>query len=128
MKRNKTSKWALYFLTVFSIFLVMIAAIAPWQRANACTGMTLKAEDGSVIQARTMEWGAFDLQSEVMVTPRGLSLQSITPDNKPGLKWKSRYGVVGLNALHRPAYTDGFNEKGLAISVLYLPGYAEYQA
>jgi len=128
MKRNKAGKWTLDYLTVFGTFVVMIVAIAPWQKADACTGITLKAEDGSVIQARTMEWGAFDLRSEVMVTPRGLNLQSITPDGKPGLKWKSKYGVVGLNALQKPIYTDGFNEKGLSVSVLYLPGYAEYQA
>lgn len=128
MKRNKTSKWVFYWLAVFSTLLVMIVAIAPWQKANACTGITLKAEDASIIQARTMEWGAFDLQSEVMVTPRGLTLQSTTHDDKPGLKWKSKYGVLGLNALHKPAYTDGINEKGLSTSVLYLPGYTEYQA
>lgn len=128
MKRNKVGKWTLDYLTVFGRFVVMIVAIASWQKAEACTGITLKAEDGSVIQARTMEWGAFDFRSEVMVTPRGLHLQSITPDGKPGLKWKSKYGVIGLNALQKPIYTDGFNEKGLSVSVLYLPDYAEYQA
>jgi len=130
MKQRKTSrpkKWGTICLAAFSALAVVIVAFATWQEADACTGITLKAQDGSAIQARTMEWGAFDLESEVMVTPRGLDLQSTTPDNKPGLKWKSKYGVVGLNALHKPAYTDGFNEKGLAISVLYLPGFAEYQ-
>ncbi len=131
MKQRKTSrpkKWETICLAAFSALAVMILAFTTWQEADACTGITLKAQDGSAIQARTMEWGAFDLESEVMVTPRGLDLQSITPDNKPGLKWKSKYGVVGLNALHKPVYTDGFNEKGLAISALYLPGYAEFQA
>lgn len=131
MKQRKTSrpkKWETICLAAFSALAVMIVAFTTWQEADACTGITLKAQDGSAIQGRTMEWGAFDLESEVMVTPRGLDLQSITPDNKPGLKWKSKYGVVGLNALHKPVYTDGFNEKGLAISALYLPGYAEFQA
>ena len=128
MKRNKAGKWTLDYLTVFGTFVVMIVAIAPWQKADACTGITLKAEDGSVIQARTMEWGAFDLQSQVMLTPRGLDLQSTTPDGTAGLRWKSKYGVLGLNGLHMPVYADGFNEKGLALSALYLPGVAEYQA
>jgi len=131
MKQRKTSytkKWVTIGMTAFSALAVMTVVFSHWQKADACTGITLKAQDGSAIQARTMEWGAFDLESEVMVTPRGLNLQGVTPDNKPGLKWKSKYGVMGLNALHKPAYTDGFNEKGLAISVLYLPNYAEYQA
>lgn len=131
MKQRKTSrpkKWETICLAAFSALAVMIVAFTTWQEADACTGITLKAQDGSAIQGRTMEWGAFDLESQVMVTPRGLDLQSATPDNKPGLKWKSKYGVVGLNALHKPVYTDGFNEKGLAISALYLPGYAEFQA
>jgi choloylglycine hydrolase len=32
--------------------------------ADACTSMIFKAEDGTRIYARTMEWGAFDLKSE----------------------------------------------------------------
>lgn len=127
-RTHKTRKRALYCLTMFSMLVVMIAAFALWQKADACTAITLKAEDGSAIQARTEEWGTFDLESEVMVTPRGLNLQSITPDNKPGLKWKSKYGVLGLNSLHKPAYVDAVNEKGLSVSVLYHLGYAEYQA
>jgi len=112
---------------MFSITFVMIATMLPWHTARACTGITLNAKDGSFIQARTMEWGAFDLHSQVMVTPRGLDLKGATPDGKPGLQWKSRYGVLGLNAVHKPIYGDGLNEKGLAVSVLYLPGFAEYQ-
>jgi len=105
----------------------MIATMLPWHTARACTGITLKAHDGSIIQGRTMEWGAFDLHSQVMVTPRGLTLQSLTPDGKTGLKWKSKYGVVGLNGFHLPVYADGMNEKGLVVSALYLPGFANYQ-
>ena len=128
MTRTRTRTLAVYLAVVFNACVVVSLAIAPWRETNACTGITLEAKDGSLIQARTMEWGAFDLRSEVMVTPRGLDLQSITPDGKPGHKWKSKYGVVGLNALRKPIYTDGFNEKGLSVSVLYLPGYAQYQA
>ena len=32
--------------------------------ADACTSMIFKAEDGTRIYARTMEWGASDLKSE----------------------------------------------------------------
>ena len=116
MIKNQTSRWAHCFSAIFCITLVMVATMLPWQTARACTGITLKAKDGSFIQARTMEWGAFDLHSQVMVTPRGLDLKATTPDGKPGLQWKSRYGVLGLNAVHKPVYGDGLNEKGLAVS------------
>jgi choloylglycine hydrolase len=33
--------------------------------ADACTSMIFKAEDGTRIYARTMEWGASDLKSEI---------------------------------------------------------------
>ncbi len=93
-----------------------------------CTSITLNAKDGTAIQARTEEWGAFDLESELMITPRGRDLQSMTPDNRPGLKWKGKYGVLGINGLHKPWYIDGMNEKGLSISVLFLANLAEYEA
>ena len=125
--KNQTSRWAHCCSTMFCIILVMVATMLPWHTARACTGITLKAKDGSFIQARTMEWGAFDLHSQIMVTPRGFDLKGITPDGKPGLQWKSRYGVLGLNAVNKPIYGDGLNEKGLAVSVLYLPGFTEYQ-
>jgi choloylglycine hydrolase len=74
-----------------------------------------------------MEWGAFDLNSRVVIVPREYAFQGHTPDGKPGYRWKARYGVVGLDALEKDYLTDGMNEKGLVVGVLYLPGFAEYQ-
>jgi choloylglycine hydrolase len=39
--------------------------------AQACTGIRLVAADGAVVHARTLEFG-LDLQSEVIMVPRGL--------------------------------------------------------
>ena len=33
---------------------------------HACTGITLKAKDGTVVNGRTMEWGTFDLKARVV--------------------------------------------------------------
>ena len=52
--------------------------------ASACTGITLKAEDGAVVYGRTMEWGAFDLMSRIWIVPRGRQFTGSTPDGKPG--------------------------------------------
>lgn len=97
------------------------------QTANACTSITLIAKDGSAVQSRTQEWGAFFLDSDLMIMPRRQALQGATPDGKSGLQWVGKYGVVGVNVVHTPVLADGMNEKGLSLSVLYLPGFAEAQ-
>ena len=42
-----------------------LAGFGAWG-AEACTSMIFKAEDGTRIYARTMEWGASDLKSEMI--------------------------------------------------------------
>ena len=111
----------------FVLIALMAVIFIPSQKAAACTAITLNAKDGSTIQARTQEWGAFNLDSDLMVIPRGTHIQSNTPDSKPGIKWKSRYGALGINGMHLPMCIDGMNEKGLSISVLYLPGMAKFE-
>jgi choloylglycine hydrolase len=112
-------------LAAVSAFAFALATLA--QGADACTAITLRAEDGTVVQARTLEWGAFNLGSQLMIVPRGIQFVGTTPDAKPGLAWKGAYGVVGINGVGRPLLIDGMNEKGLAVSLLYHPGFAEYQ-
>ncbi len=110
------------------LLLALSASLVLWETASACTSIALKAEDGAVVYGRTMEWGTFDLNSRLSIIPRGYAFQGHTPDGRPGLRWKARYGVVGLDALERDILTDGMNEKGLVVGVLYLPGFAQYQA
>ena len=57
--------------------------------ARACTGIRLTASDGTVVHARTLEFG-IDLHSDVMMFPRGYARIGTTPDGKEGLKWKAR--------------------------------------
>ncbi|MEM7397716.1 MAG: linear amide C-N hydrolase [Pseudomonadota bacterium] len=95
----------------------------------ACTYIQLKAEDDSYIVGRTMEWGTFDLEPALAIVPRGSKLSAMKmPDGKDGATWSARYGFTGISLLGRPAYADAINEKGLAGHLLYLPGFAEYQA
>lgn len=112
---------------ICSLFLALAFPVFYYKAASACTSIALVAEDGTVVYGRTMEWGAFDLNSRVAIIPRGYQLQGHTPDGKPGLSWWTRYGVVGLDALEKDYITDGMNEKGLVVGVLYLPGFAEFQ-
>jgi choloylglycine hydrolase len=104
-----------------------LTAILPVTRLPACTGITLRAADGAVVYGRTMEWGSFDLNSQVVIIPRGHKFTAHTPDKKPGVAWKGRYGFVGLDGLDADVILDGMNEKGLAVGGFYHPGFAEYQ-
>jgi choloylglycine hydrolase len=94
--------------------------------SRACTGITLTARDGAVVFGRTMEWGTFDLKSQLVIVPRGYEFQSRFGDDLLGLKWKAKYGAVGLNAVEKDLVIDGMNEKGLVVNVFYHPGFAEY--
>lgn len=94
---------------------------------QACTGIMLRAKDGASVYGRTMEWGAFDLGSRLVVVPRKYAFQGQTPDGKPGRAWRGKYGVVGLDALGKDVIVDGMNEKGLTAGLFYHPGIAEYQ-
>jgi choloylglycine hydrolase len=92
----------------------------------ACTGITIKPKDGSIIFARTLEF-ALDLKSNIIVVPRGKEYVGTAPGDKPGLSWKTKYGIVGANAFDMPVTVDGLNEKGLHVGLFYFPGFAKYQ-
>ena len=95
-------------------------------RADACTGIRLLARDGSVVYGRTMEWGAFDLNSRVAIVPRGFGFAGQTPDGQNGMRWKARFGFVAMDALEKDAFCDGMNENRLAVGLFYHPGFASY--
>jgi penicillin V acylase-like amidase (Ntn superfamily) len=104
-----------------------VTSLLDYSVGHACTGITLRAADGAVIQGRTMEWGSFDIKSRVVIIPRGYTFTSHTPDGKSGMTWKTKYGVVGLDAIDKDIVVDGMNETGLTLGVFYHPGFADYQ-
>ena len=106
--------------------LAICALIAAGPFAPACTGITIKPKDGSIIFARTLEF-AMDLKSNIIVVPRGKEYVGTAPGDKPGLRWKTKYGIVGTNAFDLPVTVDGLNEKGLSVGLFYFPGFAKYQ-
>jgi len=97
-------------------------------KSIACTSIVIIANDGAAVYGRTMEWGTFDLNSRLVIIPRGHAFQAHTPDGKPGYRWKTKYGVVALDMIEKDYLSDGMNEKGLVVGVLYHPGFAEYQS
>lgn len=109
------------FLAVLAVFSMV------GQPIMACTGITLKAKDGAVVFGRTMEWGSFDLNSRLVIVPRGYKFTSLLDDHKPGLTWIGKYGVAGIDAVGKDVVVDGMNEKGLQVGLFYHPGTSQYQ-
>ena len=91
----------------------------------ACTSFLITNNEGKPLYGRTMEF-AFLLSSQATVVPRQYAYQATGPDGKPGMKWKSKYAAMGLNAFDMPYIIDGMNEKGLTGGILYFPGFADY--
>ena len=116
---------------VLSVFTscVLLLSIG-FQSAQACTGIRLIAADGTVVHARTLEFG-IDLQSDVITVPRGYARTGSTPDGKEGLKWRTKYASLGANGAGLPFIFDGLNERGLAVGSFYFPttaGFMPYSA
>jgi choloylglycine hydrolase len=97
--------------------------------ANACTGISLQAQDGTAIVGRTVEWALNDSEHHrLLIVPRGKSFVSQTPDGRPGKRWQGRHGFVSLTSYGQPYGPDGLNEQGLSVGMFYFPGFASYAA
>lgn len=95
----------------------------------ACTGIMLVGTDGTIIRARTAEWGPFDLKITLDIVPKGYEYDAgKMPDGKQGMKWKGRYSVVGIAMLGHSAPADGINDAGLSAGAFYLPGFTKYES
>jgi choloylglycine hydrolase len=94
--------------------------------ANACTDFRVKASDGTIIIARSMEF-AEDFKSNLRTSTRGRTFNTIALDGKPALSWKAKYGFVYLDGMNVDVAIDGMNEAGLSVEALYLPSFAQYQ-
>jgi len=86
---------------------------------DSCTVFRLKADDGSIIVGRSMEF-AVDLQYDIAVVPRNKAYVSPAPDGGVGFSWQTRYGYAGMASFGMDyGLSDGLNEKGLAIGLLW---------
>lgn len=96
---------------------------------KACTGITLKAKDGSRIVARTIEWGGSNLNSQYVVVPRGYTQQSYIPGSTTGgMTFTARYGYIGLAVEQEQFVAEVLNEAGLSAGLFYFPQYGKYEA
>ena len=111
-------------MRTFFIFITLI--LAGILSGFACTGISLFAKDGGYVQARTIEWGDSYLPSEYVIIPRNLEQISYTPTGINGLKFQSKYGVVGFAIIQKEFIAEGLNEVGLSAGLFYFPHYGKY--
>ena len=71
--------------------------LPPQAPIAACTGITLKSSDGSVVAARTVEWAESVMNTMYVVVPRDQELQSFTPSGGDGMKFTTKHGFFGLS-------------------------------
>lgn len=111
-----------------SVALLIAAILACFSApARGGTGITLTGIDGTVVRARTLEWGQFDVRAMLGIVPHGLTMSTQKmPDGRASLSWPVKYGFVGTTGLNRAMFVDGMNEAGLSAGLFYLPGFAEY--
>ena len=107
------------------VFVILLFSFN-YTTTYACTGIRLVADDGSTAYGRSMEWGAFDLNTRVAIVPRGYNFTALTPEGDNGKKWRGKYGFVGLDMLEKDLQADGMNEKGLSVGVFFHPGFVTY--
>ncbi len=94
--------------------------------ADACTGISLTAKNGSRVVARTVEWAESAMDCGYVVTPRGHVHRSLTPTGENGLKYNSLYGYVGIYTQYAPFVVEGLNEAGLSAGLFFFPQYGQY--
>ena len=113
-------------LILKSALVSAVAALSFYLSASACTGISFRAADGSVVLARTIEWGDSELPSMYVIVPRGMEFISYTPTGQNGMKFKAKYGYAGVSVVKDEFVAEGLNEAGLSAGLFYFPGYGKY--
>ncbi len=89
--------------------------------AEACSRVLYQGPAGMTATGRTMDWRE-DPQSNLYLFPRGERRRGARTDNT--VVWTSKYGSVSV-AGYDVGISDGMNERGLVVNLLFLPE-AEY--
>jgi len=105
---------------VFLLLLEWVSIFGAIEKAEACSDVILNSSN-YIISGRTLDLN-MDIHSEVVAVPAGHLVQIKDDNGRIINSWHSKYGFVGINALHTDRYNDGLNEKGLSVGTLTLMG------
>lgn len=104
---------------LLGVVLAVALTTAGLHPVHACTGIAINAADGTKLLARTIEWKGGNLESKLIVLPRGMQNTALTPAGKNGHTWVNKYGAVGASTVAPEFVTEGVNEKGLNVGIFY---------
>lgn len=105
------------FLKIIPICLGMMILTLQPQPTYSCTRVFANDKGKILATARSMD--LFISDTPLLVTqPRGTSQSGDA--GTPSLTWISKYGNLAVTAFRTNAVSDGINEKGLAVHLLYL--------
>lgn len=96
-----------------SIFVSFFAATGVY----SCTTVFANAQGPIKAVARTMDLFTEDFP-QLVIYPRGITRDGGTGEKT--LHWKSKYGNIVVSEFNTNAVSDGLNEHGLAVHLLYL--------
>lgn len=102
-------------LRVLSIFLLGCSTSVTF----SCTTAFWNNNSQAKVVARTVDLFTADMP-KLIVYPRGIERHGEAGENS--LKWQSKYGSVVVSEFKTTAVSDGMNERGLAVHLLYLTG------
>jgi len=86
------------------------------RKNNMCSRIQWKPNGQPVLVGRNMDWTA-RMGTKLYALPKGIAREGLTDENP--LKWTSKYGSV-ISLVWDCAATDGLNEAGLCVNLLYL--------
>ena len=107
---------------MFSKYKIILisALITIWADVSyACTTVFWNTNSQAKVVARTVDLFIPDMP-KLMVYPKGIQRNGEAGENS--LTWKSKYGNVVVSELNTNAVSDGINEHGLSVHLLYLTG------
>ncbi len=104
---------------IFTILAFMGLSLISSLKSEACTRVVYIGDgECNVITGRTLDWKE-EIPSNLYVLPRGIERAGYDRPNT--INWTSKYGSV-VNVGYDMGVSEGMNEKGLVVNLLYLPG------
>lgn len=100
----------------FTIVIAFIPNVISFT-SYACTTVFWNDNGISQVVARSVDLYTSDLPL-IKAMPRGTKHSGEAGENS--LTWSSKYGTLAVTAFHSNAVSDGMNEKGLVVHLLYL--------
>lgn len=96
----------------------------------SCSSFTCRSADGKHFLGRTYdEYGDISV-NKVSIIPRGYEISLTFTGKKENNKQTIEYAIVGMNVamFDTPFLTEGMNEHGLMISLLFFPHFTQYNS